>query len=348
MLEVSVSPVRHGHLVTLQRHTRHGWRDVGHGHQNAHGVVQFVVPPPRPGRNPAYRATVPAHGVLSAAHSRAKVDPWTDILFDEEFAGTQLDDTWTHRIQFYNPWGGRRCSKGSPAAVAVGGGALELSSMPDPSMPATCPVHGPRLTQGRALPLPPQRPHLHAVQLRLPVRRRGGADALPARPRCPRGVLDAAARPPRPKPTPWGAEVDVVEFYGSVGSRARMVSAVHEPTPSGRKIQIGGAVPSPNRFLASRSDTWWRNYHVFSVQWTAREYIFRISGHEVWRTDRGVSHDPEFLILSMLSSDFELPSLAADQRPGAERLRGLGEGLAARTGRHPLNRARHGAHPVGR
>ena len=70
-------------------------------------------------------------------------------------------------------------------------------------------------------------------------------------------------------------------------------------------------MPGPNRFLASRSDTWWRNYHVFSVQWTAREYVFRISGHEVWRTDRGVSHDPEFLILSMLSSDFELPSLAA-------------------------------------
>ena len=48
------------------------------------------------------------------------------------------------------------------------------------------------------------------------------------------------------------------------------------------------------------------------MQWTAREYIFRISGHEVWRTDRGVSHHPEFLILSMLSSDFELPSLAAE------------------------------------
>ena len=107
-----------------------------------------------------------------------------------------------------------------------------------------------------------------------------------------------------------------MEFYGNVGSRARMVSAIHEPTPSGRKIQIGGAVPRPNRFLASRSDSWWRNYHVFSVQWTAREYIFRISGHEVWRTDRGVSHDPEFLILSMLSSDFELPSLAAGQDQG--------------------------------
>ena len=31
------------------------------------------------------------------------------------------------------------------------------------------------------------------------------------------------------------------------------------------------------------------------------------------RTDQGISHDPEFLILSMLSSDFELPALANRQ-----------------------------------
>ena len=69
----------------------------------------------------------------------------------------------------------------------------------------------------------------------------------------------------------------------------------------------------PSRFLTSRSDTWWRNYHVFSVEWTPTEYVFRINGHEVWRTDDGVSHHPEFLILSMLSSDFELPRLGHRQ-----------------------------------
>jgi hypothetical protein len=52
---------------------------------------------------------------------------------------------------------------------------------------------------------------------------------------------------------------------------------------------------------------------VFSVEWTATEYVFRIDGHEVWRTSEGVSHDPEFLILSMLSSDFELPTLGSRQ-----------------------------------
>jgi hypothetical protein len=312
VIEVAVSPARPGHLVTLQRHTSHGWRGVAHARQNGRGVVHFVVPPARSGRHPAYRATAAPYGALPAARSRAKVDPWTKVVFDEEFTGNKLDDAWDHRIQFYNPWGGRRCSKGSPLAVAVGGGALELSSLPDSRMPATCPVRDPvSHTVGRY----PYRLNGHistqhsfdfqygVAAARMRFQRDPGAHA--AFWLQPRGLLDA-------KPTPWGAEVDVVEFYGAVGSRSRMVSAVHEPTPSGKKIQIGGAVPSPNRFLASRSDSWWRNYHVFSVQWTAREYIFRISGHEVWRTDRGVSHHPEFLILSMLSSDFELPSLAAD------------------------------------
>ena len=83
----------------------------------------------------------------------------------------------------------------------------------------------------------------------------------------------------------------------------------------GRKRQIGGPILKPDRFLASRSDEWWTRFHVFSLEWTAQEYIIRISGHEVWRTSQGVSHDPEFLILSMLSSDYELPDVGADPNP---------------------------------
>ena len=89
-----------------------------------------------------------------------------------------------------------------------------------------------------------------------------------------------------------------------------MSSTVHAPLPSGAKVSFGGPVSKPDRFLLTRSDSWWRRYHVFSVEWTPTEYVFRISGHEVWRTDQGISHDPEFLILSMLSSDFELPEAA--------------------------------------
>ena len=125
-----------------------------------------------------------------------------------------------------------------------------------------------------------------------------------------------------------------------------MSSAVHAPLPDGDKIQYGGPVAKPDRFLASRSDAWWRNYHVFSVEWTPTEYVFRISGHEVWRTDQGISHDPEFLILSMLSSDFELPALGQPPGPHPDGERRLGEVLAGRltrptqTGQSELKNAR--------
>jgi hypothetical protein len=94
-----------------------------------------------------------------------------------------------------------------------------------------------------------------------------------------------------------------------------MASAVHEPMPDGSKRQIGGMIRRPDRFLSTRNDSWWNRYHVFSVEWTPTEYVSRIAGHEVWRTNQGVSHVPEFLILSMLSSDFELPDVGNDPTP---------------------------------
>ncbi len=51
------------------------------------------------------------------------------------------------------------------------------------------------------------------------------------------------------------------------------------------------------------------------MEWTPKEYVFRIGGRVVWRTDEGVSDVPEFLILSMLSSDFELPMVGTDPEP---------------------------------
>ena len=44
-------------------------------------------------------------------------------------------------------------------------------------------------------------------------------------------------------------------------------------------------------------------------------YAFRIDGHEVCRTREGVSDVREFLILSMLSNDFELPLVGSDPNP---------------------------------
>jgi beta-glucanase (GH16 family) len=187
--------------------------------------------------------------------------------------------------------------------------------MPDPDVTTPCPVSD---VHGQSLGDHPYRLNGH-------ISTQHHADFLygvaAARMRFPKSLGQHAAFWLQPRgllaegPTPWGAEIDVVEWYGARGRKDVMASAVHAPMPDGSKRQIGGLIPRPSRFLATRSDSWWRDYHVFSVEWTPREYIFRIAGHEVWRTDQGVSHVPEFLILSMLSSDFELPSVGADPTP---------------------------------
>ena len=66
---------------------------------------------------------------------------------------------------------------------------------------------------------------------------------------------------------------------------------------------------NPDQYLTGQDDSWFEDYHVFSVEWTPEEYIFRIDGQETWRTSKGISHQPEYPILSLLSSDYELDNL---------------------------------------
>jgi len=260
----------------------------------------------------SYRVVAqPYRGLPHKQSTPVESDAWGDAYFVDEFSGAGLGPAWEHRIQFYNPWGGRACSKGSPAAVRVADGVVQLSSMPDPTVTESCAATD---QDGNALGEYPYRLNGHVstqhqvdflygvAAARMKFQRDPGAHA--AFWLQPRGLLETG-------PTPWGAEIDIVEWYGSDAGRSRMSSTVHAPLPSGEKVSFGGAVSKPDRFLLTRSDSWWLRYHVFSVEWTPTEYVFRISGHEVWRTDQGVSHDPEFLILSMLSSDFELPKLGA-------------------------------------
>ena len=77
--------------------------------------------------------------------------------------------------------------------------------------------------------------------------------------------------------------------------------------PAGKKRKkYGGKIDDLPDFLTGKGDTWYSRFHVFTVQWTPRQYVFRIDGKESFRTDKGVSHDPMFLWLSVISGDYEL------------------------------------------
>jgi beta-glucanase (GH16 family) len=105
-----------------------------------------------------------------------------------------------------------------------------------------------------------------------------------------------------------GAEIDVIEWFGEGVKNGGLASFIYMLTEDG-PTKVGGWVEDPDRFLTGPDDSWFENYHVFSVEWTPEEYIFRIDGQETWRTSEGISHQPEYPILSLLSSDYELANL---------------------------------------
>lgn len=316
LVVVRVTPAQWGRTVVLQTRTSQGWRVLARATTHADGRAQLAVTPrssPAGSPQPAYRVIARPYRGLPTERSAPVLGTWGAPDFVDEFDGSVLGPAWEHRVQDYNPWGGRACAKGSPAAVAVAGGTVNLSSTLDPATPAPCLALD---AQGRPLGVFPYRLNGHistqqsadflygVAAARMRFQRDPGAHS--AFWLQPRGLLKFGT-------TPWGAEIDVVEWYGQTEGQGRLASTVHAPLPTGDKMQIGGAVPRPERFLGSRSDSWWQRYHVFSVEWTPREYVFRIGRHEVWRTSQGVSHTPEFLILSMLTNDFELPQLSGHE-----------------------------------
>ncbi|MCF6376871.1 family 16 glycosylhydrolase [Nocardioides KLBMP 9356] len=105
-----------------------------------------------------------------------------------------------------------------------------------------------------------------------------------------------------------GTEIDVVEFFGRTKRDSTIASFLHWYDDANEHHKLGGKFPGANR-LRKRAETWSQAYHVFSVEWTPDALVFRVDGREYWRQTEIVSQAPEYLLLSMLTSDYELEKL---------------------------------------
>ena len=309
-------PAMPGRPVALELRRGGSWVVVDRSRLDPAGRASFATPSSAGG--PAtYRVSAAAYRDLPEKSTGSVGSAaWAAPAFLDTFDGATLGSAWEHRIQFYNPWGGRSCSKGDPSAVAVGGGTLQLSVLADPERAAeTCATYDPagNLLGDYRWRLNGHVSTQHSFDFKYGVaaarmrfqRKQGQHASFWLQPR---GLLETG-------PTPWGAEIDVIEWYGEKrGPRSALATAIHRhEANSPTTTTVGGPLPDPDRYLEGRTDRWWRNYHVFSVEWTPRAYVFRIDGQETMRTSLGVSHHPEFLILSLLSSDFELGLLDGEQ-----------------------------------
>ena len=112
-----------------------------------------------------------------------------------------------------------------------------------------------------------------------------------------------------------GAEVDIIEFFGSGRSDGGLGLNIYWVGSDGTNERIKGEAEIGSILAATAGEDGTHakelcdDFHVFGLEWTPRLYTFFIDGHEVFSTGDGMSHQPQPIILSLLSHDWETDKL---------------------------------------
>lgn len=311
LLVASVTPVAAGEEVLLQGRQGTRWRTVDRERQDSGGVASFAAPMAGGPFRAVARDPAGGHSVASEVHAPVR---WGTV-FREEFDGRSLPEPWSHRqLGLYNPDGSRQCSKSDRSTVAVSGGTLRLAVRRDPARTGeSCRtqeygthdyfLNGHVSTEGRyAFTY-----GVAAARVKF-QRGRGQHGAFWLQRTVGEQVPGA--------PGVSGAEIDVAEFFGHGYPDGGLASFVYFLDGAGENRKVGGVHARAGRTLPP-GDAWWKRFHVFSVEWTPQEYVFRVDGHEIFRTADGVSGVDQFLVLSLLSSDWELGRLDPTTLPSS-------------------------------
>jgi beta-glucanase (GH16 family) len=299
--EVKVSPAKTVRKVVVQRSTDGGltWSKFGSKKKtNAKGIVYFTPA----GTGNAYRAKIAKAKGLPGFKTGQVVDRWS-LLWEDQFNGSRLDPAkWATRGDFYDKGSKRKCSKASPKMANVGGGALTLKVKKDPARRGdVCKWRSPG---GKKKKFNYYLNGHVGTDSRFDFRH--GVAAARVKFQQPQGMHGSfwmntsGTAPQGTRPV----EIDTVEFFGKGYDKGGLAQFLHY---KGRKI--GGLQPSANDVLAG-NDNWWKKYHVFSVEWDQKGYVFRIDGKETYRTGKAVSDKQVIVILSLLSSDWELDKMS--------------------------------------
>lgn len=303
-----------GRPVSLQKQTDSGWQEVGRAEQGKRGRAEF-----HPALEEAtYRAVAldfekdgkQLSAVATPEGSAA--DQWKQV-FSDDFDGSSLRRPFAVRAA-NEYWAPRYCAASVPSMVSLDDGVLSLG---------VDKVGAARTAKVRANA---------AKQTGTPV-----SEA------CPHGVYDnamigtqerylftygvVAARVKFPyqrgmHSAVWlqtsdgkDIEIDIMESFG-FGSKGGIQNMLHPKGPSGERLDVGEYVTN---VPGIKTEDWWDEYHVVSVEWTPTGYVFRTDGVETYRTTKAkaLSDRPHFLVLSLQTSDYETDRLDRSQLPAS-------------------------------
>ncbi|WP_457207694.1 glycoside hydrolase family 16 protein [Nocardioides sp. P5_C9_2] len=315
-LTATVKPGKPGRTVALQVQSGSKWKTVKKAKTTKKGLANFAAPISKGGVALTYRATAMAFKGSKAGKSKSvSTGRWLTPTWTDEFSGSTLNPVWNQRGSGYEPESLRACSKGDARAVKVTGGTARLSVMKDPARSDKCVAKKDGKSTGK-----------FAYRLNGHIGTQGGFSfkygfaAARIKFQKSRGQHGAFWMQPASSvvgandPRLTGAEIDVIEYFGDKHPEGGLTSFVYSKNGKGQGVKTGSWIKDSKSFLSSKGDGWSKNYHVFSVEWTPNVYIFRIDGQETYRTKVGVSGQPQYPILSMLASDYEISKIGKDSK----------------------------------
>ena len=310
-VNTAFTPARRGRTVYLQRYSRGAWRTIAKSAQDAGGRSTFNISTPY-ARNYYHRAVAATHNGATVVVSKGYYARIRQRRFVDDFRKSSLDtDKWGYR-QVGLRHGKRMCAESSRSAVSIGrNGAgnydhLRLQVRPIPRT-STDYVLGADCPYGQYY-----NGHVGTQGGRFSTK----YGILAARIKFPPGQGQHTAFWSQPGAGATGAEIDIVEYFGNGFPKNGPIagsSAVQHSVYWGASGKAGGLFDL--RHLLGRNKTWSNSFHVYSVEWTPSVYIFRVDGYETFRTRRGSSSVDQYLILSLLTSDWELPRLDRSRLP---------------------------------
>jgi beta-glucanase (GH16 family) len=297
------TPARPGRGVVFYRQLTDGsWATAGTAHQGADGRAYFSAAASSGSWGP-FKARTVARAGAATRYSAVTSDTWAPA-FGDQFSGTSLDlAKWSYRNGAASS---RQHSRNDQRAVDVGAGTLNLHVRKDPSAPATKYLNAQVSTDGKF----DFTYGVASARIRFP-RGRGQHGSF---------WLQSPTYGDYPgDPGRSGSEIDAVEFFGKDYPGGGLANFLYYKDAKGDDVKLGDVRPAASSLIPS-SDTWWNSYHVFTVRWTPQGYTFYVDGRVLGSSTRAVSKRSEYLILSLLTSDWELPHLDRSTLPTTMRV----------------------------
>lgn len=281
--EVSLDGVGAGHTVEIQEWVNGGWQSGPRLSTSPQGSVDFTA-----SGDAWYRAVASVEGVVRAERfTAARNGP--HIWLSEEFEDEAFQFAWQSIDQ---PPESGRCSRADPERSVIEGGVLELSVEPDQSVRCERPGNVGR-TNGHFVVDSEIGPGTVAVRVRLPAGRESSA----------RVWLQPAGAT-----SPWVVDEDHdgVLIAGTVpGSASALETGVRWPDPVTGRMER--RVRADRRDQAPWADG---DFHVYSVDWTDDQFVFRVDGRRVNTVTGAIVPFPQTIALALLSPD----SVAFDEK----------------------------------